>query len=171
MTFEKKNPIILSFQKMGLIYLAFLGILLIQVFPLWQKFELYPSFIFLLIFHWGLNRPDFISADKIFFLGIVHDSVFSLPLGLSSLVWIILYGLIHFLRPRLINLTFHKSWLIFAGFASLEFVLNWMGLLWVFSLPFPGIQAIPSYLFLILFYPLGVLISLFLQQIIDRYSH
>jgi len=45
-----------------------------------------PALALMAVFYWAVNRPDLLTATAAFFLGLVQDLLMGLPLGVSSLV-------------------------------------------------------------------------------------
>ena len=52
------------------------------------------NFVHLLIFFWTLRNPDKLSYFAIFFAGIINDVVIGIPIGISSLCYLILCSVI-----------------------------------------------------------------------------
>lgn len=143
-------------------------VLLMSALPIWGEIKLYPNFFLILLYHWGLYRPDLLSVRKVFLFGLVRDGIFFLPLGLSSCIWISLYGFIWLLRGKSINLSFGISWLGFALIALTDSLSFWIGTSWI-SGEWPSFsQGLPSLILTILLYPLAIIISFSLQGIIDK---
>lgn len=143
-------------------------VLLMSVLPIWRELKVYPNFFLILLYHWGLYRPDLLTVRKVFLFGLIRDGVFFLPLGLSSCIWVGLYGLIGLLRGRSINPNFAISWLGFSLIALADGLLFWVGTSWMRGDWPPVTQGLPSLVLTILLYPIAVTISFSLQGIIDR---
>lgn len=45
-----------------------------------------PALPLMAVFYWSVNRPDLLTALTAFFLGLLQDLLTGLPLGVSSLV-------------------------------------------------------------------------------------
>ncbi|MEQ8393003.1 MAG: rod shape-determining protein MreD [Thalassospira sp.] len=45
-----------------------------------------PALSLMAVFYWSVNRPDLLTAVTAFFLGLLQDLLMGLPLGVSSLV-------------------------------------------------------------------------------------
>ena len=83
-----------SFQKVFISYLPliFLFVSVLNDFDFnYLKIENFSfNFAYILIFYWTLRNPDRLGYLAIFFAGIINDVVISIPLGISSLCYLLL---------------------------------------------------------------------------------
>ena len=68
-----------------------------------------------ILFYLSVFATPIASMFQIVVLGFIHDSVFNMPLGLSSLTWIFLYWFLAKQRRYLIKAPIHILWATFAG--------------------------------------------------------
>ena len=71
------------------------------------------NFIHLLIFFWTLKNPNHLGYLAIFFAGIINDVVAGIPIGISSLCYLILCSVTAYLRNITLAPNFIKDWVTF----------------------------------------------------------
>ena len=69
------------------------------------------NFVHLLIFFWTLRNPDRLGYFSIFLAGIINDVVIGLPLGISSLCYLILCTVTAYIRNITLSPNFIKDWI------------------------------------------------------------
>ena len=69
--------------------------------------------IYILIFYWVLKSPDILGYGFIFFAGIVNDVVIGLPIGVSSITYLILAGFAAYIRYLTVQPSLVYDWIIF----------------------------------------------------------
>ncbi len=121
------------------------------------------NFPFILIYYWSLKRPGSLGYGLIFLSGLFNDSVTGLPLGLSSLTYLLICLFSAYLRNITLRPNLIKDWFFF-GFTVL--VVN--TLMYSISSLFFGIQIIyedvlVNILFTFLFY-------IIFSNIFDQYQ-
>ena len=126
------------------------------------------NFIYILIFYWTLRNPDSLGYLSIFFAGIINDVVIGIPIGISSLCYLILCSVTAYIRNITLTPNFVKDWF------SLLFTMVLINSIQVIILDLVFLLEINymSYLvntgFTFLFYPLFFLIFNTLNQIISK---
>ena len=76
------------------------------------------NFPFILIYYWSLKRPGSLGYGLIFLCGLFNDSVTGLPLGLSSLTYLLICLFSAYLRNITLRPSLIKDWFFF-GFTVL----------------------------------------------------
>ena len=76
------------------------------------------NFPFILIYYWSLKRPGSLGYGLIFLSGLFNDSVTGLPLGLSSLAYLLICFFSAYLRNITLRPDLIKDWFFF-GFTVL----------------------------------------------------
>ena len=69
------------------------------------------NFVHLLIFYWTLRNPDHLGYFAIFFAGIINDVVIGIPIGISSLCYLILCSVTAYIRNITLSPNFIKDWI------------------------------------------------------------
>ena len=113
MAILKKNFLSRLFQFTPLIILLFLAFS--EVNFTFEKLS-YLSFniIHIVIFYWVLKNPEILGYGFIFFAGIVNDVVVGLPIGISSITYLILSGFAAYLRYLTVQPSLIYDWIVFA---------------------------------------------------------
>jgi len=68
---------------------------------------------YILLFYFSFYQPDRISVIYLFLLGLVFDSLQSIPLGMTSLCFIVASKLIYFLKKRRTRVNFQNEFISF----------------------------------------------------------
>ena len=71
------------------------------------------NFIYILIFYWVLKNPDILGYGFIFLAGIVNDVVTGLPIGVSSVTYLILAGFAAYIRYLTVQPSLIYDWILF----------------------------------------------------------
>ena len=74
-------------------------------FSIKQYYFLSSNFVQILIFYWILRKPEILPYGFIFIAGFINDVVIGLPIGISSMTYLILAGCAAYIR----NLTVRPS--------------------------------------------------------------
>ena len=69
------------------------------------------NFVHLLIFFWTLRNPDHLGYFAIFLAGIINDVVVGIPIGISSLCYLILCSVTAYIRNITLTPNFIKDWI------------------------------------------------------------
>ena len=69
------------------------------------------NFVHLLIFFWTLRNPDKLGYFSIFIAGIINDVVIGIPIGISSLSYLILCSVTAYIRNITLSPNFIKDWI------------------------------------------------------------
>ena len=111
-TFKKKritNEIIKSFP----IILLFISVLNEFDFN-YLNFKYFSfNFPFILVFYWSLKKSESLGYGFIFIAGLFNDAVNGLPIGLSSLSYLLVCGFAAYLRNITLRPDLLKDWLYF----------------------------------------------------------
>tara|TARA_Y100001958_G_C21188413_1_gene517060 strand:- start:137 stop:655 length:519 start_codon:yes stop_codon:yes gene_type:complete len=121
------------------------------------------NFPFILIYYWSLKRPGNLGYGLIFLSGLFNDSVVGLPLGLSSLTYLLICLFSAYLRNITLRPNLIKDWFFF-GFTVL--VVNTV--MYLIANIFFGVQfvyedVLVNILFTFLFY-------IIFSSIFDQYQ-
>ena len=71
------------------------------------------NFPFILIFYWSLKKNESLGYGFIFIAGLFNDAVVGLPIGLSSLSYLLVCGFAAYLRNITLRPDLIKDWLFF----------------------------------------------------------
>ena len=136
----------------GLITLALLIVYLIpkHISGFGQVMPLFPL---MAVFFWGLTQRETMPYWLVFLLGLVMDTATGLPLGLSSLLYVLFLAMLHAQRRYIRKEGFIIKWGFFALSLAALMALNWL-LLWIFFAQFASIRpAVVQWLLSSCIYP------------------
>ena len=71
------------------------------------------NFPFVLIFYWSLKKAESLGYGFIFISGIINDVVVGLPMGISSLAYLLICGFAAYFRNITLNPSLVKDWFFF----------------------------------------------------------
>ena len=110
------------------------------------------NFSYILIFYFSLKRSSSLGYVNIFIAGLFNDAVNGSPIGMSSLMYLMLCGVAAYLRVITLRANFFKDWIAFIGtilvLNSLSFII--VNLFFKFEISF--ISQIVNILFTSLLY-------------------
>ncbi len=92
-----------------------------------------PLFTVMAIFYWVIYAPNFFPKWFVFILGVFQDILYGTPLGISSLINVILWTIIFSQRRVLVRETFMVIWGIFIITALIVCLTNWLIYTFMFS--------------------------------------
>lgn len=123
-----------------------------------------PSLTLVAVYYWMVFRPDLMPALGLFALGIVVDALAGAPLGVSSLVYLVVQVAILNQRRFLIGQPF---WLLWSGFALLAppaILFQWLVLSLLREALLAPLATVASGLLTILLFPLVAYVLVRLQR-------
>ena len=99
--------------------------------------ENYLSFnlSYIIIFFWSLKRPEYFGYGFIFLSGILNDVIQNNPLGVSSIDYLSICVLTAFVRRRIILQNLIYDWVFFLISILIVGSINYIILVYVFSIP------------------------------------
>tara|TARA_B100000989_G_scaffold119007_1_gene87616 strand:+ start:801 stop:1322 length:522 start_codon:yes stop_codon:yes gene_type:complete len=71
------------------------------------------NFIYLIVFYWVLRKPEMLGYGLIFFAGVINDVVQNLPIGISSINYLLLCVIASFFRARTLVPNLIYDWVLF----------------------------------------------------------
>ena len=71
------------------------------------------NFPFILIFYWSLKKSESLGYGLIFIAGLFNDVVVGLPIGISSLNYLLICGFASYLRNITLSPSLIKDWIFF----------------------------------------------------------
>ncbi len=67
----------------------------------------------IIIYFWSLKRPEVLGNGHVFFAGIINDIVMGIPLGLSSLSYLIVALISTYVKNMTVNTSITSDWFTF----------------------------------------------------------
>ena len=126
------------------------------------------NLIYIVIFYWVLKKPDILGYGFIFLAGIVNDVIIGLPIGVSSITYLILAGFAAYVRYLTVQPSLIYDWIIFVPSIAVTNSVYFYILGIFFDIQINYITLALNTGITILFYPvIGILFS-FLANIIIK---
>ena len=122
------------------------------------------NFVHLLIFFWTLRNPDRLGYFSIFLAGIINDVVIGLPLGISSLCYLILCTVTAYIRNITLSPNFIKDWISLLFTILLINSIQVIILDLIFLIKVDYMNYLINSGFTFLFYPIFFIIFNFLNE-------
>tara|TARA_Y100000768_G_scaffold318227_1_gene253599 strand:- start:120 stop:638 length:519 start_codon:yes stop_codon:yes gene_type:complete len=126
------------------------------------------NFIYILIFYWTLRNPDSLGYLSIFLAGIINDVVIGVPLGISSLCYLLLCSVTAYIRNITLSPNFVKDWfsLLFTMILINSIQVIILDLIFLIKISYLSYLVNTGFTFL--FYPVFFLMFNILNQIISQ---
>ena len=105
------------------LFLVVLGVVAVQA-PGWAQIA--PLLSLTAIYHWAVYRSDLMPGYAVFFIGFLQDALSGTPIGLMTLVYLSVYGVIVSQQRYLIGKSFSIIWLGFALVSAGAMGMAWM---------------------------------------------
>ena len=126
------------------------------------------NLIYILIFYWVLKNPEILGYGFIFLAGIINDVIIGLPIGVSSITYLILAGFAAYIRHLTVQPSLIYDWILFVPSIAVTNSVYFYVLTIFFDIKINYITLALNTGITILFYPaIGVLFS-FLAHIIIK---
>ena len=126
------------------------------------------NFPFILIFYFSLKDYNKFDYSLVFFAGLVNDTVVGLPLGMSSLSYILVCIFASYLRNITIRPHLIKDWFYFLFVISLINSINYSVLFLFFSYELDILFYIINNLFtFVLYVPVSLILNYYIRAIND----
>ena len=126
------------------------------------------NFVYSLIFYWTLRNPDILGYFSIFVGGIINDVVIGIPIGVSSLCYLILCAVTAYIRNITLSPDFVKDWFSFLFTMILINSIQVIIIDLIFSLEVSYMSYVVNTGFTFLFYPIFFVIFNILSQTISQ---
>ena len=121
-----------TFPLLFLFFLAFTGFDL-SFFLFGNNYSF--NFICAVIFYWILKKPDRLGYGLIFLAGIINDIVQNLPIGISSINYLLLCAIAAFIRVRTLMPSLLYDWILFLVAILIVSSVNYTILTLIFEYP------------------------------------
>ena len=110
------------------------------------------NFSYILIFYYSLKKSQSLGYGLIFIAGLFNDVVVGLPLGISSLLYLLICAAASYLRNITLRPNLIKDWIFF--FMTVMFInsISFFILTFIFSYEINLLDQITNIIFTVLFY-------------------
>ena len=124
------------------------------------------NFVYILIFYWTLKNPESLGYFSIFVGGIINDVVIGIPIGTSSLCYLILCAVTAYIRNITLSPDFVKDWFSFLFTMILINSIQVIILDLIFLIEISYMSYLVNSGFTFLFYPIFFVVFKFLTELI-----
>ena len=129
------------------------------------------NFSYILIFYYSLKRNESLGPVAIFFAGLFNDVVTGLPMGMSSLIYLLLCGSAAYLRNITLFPSLFKDWLFFLVTLLCLNSLSFITLNLIFNFEISYFDEIINVIFTFLLYYIFSFIFNFIRRfLLGNYS-
>ena len=129
------------------------------------------NFVYILVFYWTLRSPDCLGYFSIFLAGIINDVVIGIPIGISSLCYLIMCVVTAYIRNITLSPNFVKDWFSLLFTMVLINSIQVIILDLIFMIEISYMSYVINSGFTFLFYPVFFVIFNPLSQIIYQKKH
>ena len=122
------------------------------------------NFVYILIFYWTLRSPNQLGYISIFLAGIINDVIMGLPIGISSLCYLLICSVTAYIRNITLIYNFINDWIsiLFTLLLINSIQILILDLLFNYNLDYLSYLINSGFTFLL--YPLFYLIFNYLDQ-------
>ena len=112
------------------------------------------NFSYILIFYWSLKSPQQLPIILIFICGLFNDVVTSLPIGLSSLNYLLICGATAYVRNITLRPNFMNDWILFLITILILNSINFLILQIFFNIEIDQMVYLINLSFTLIFFPI-----------------
>ena len=98
-------------------------------------FSISFNFVYILVFFWVLKKPENLGYGLIFIAGIINDVLLNLPIGITSINYMLLCIIASFLRSMTLVPKIWYDWLLFFPTILIVNSVYFINLTLIFELP------------------------------------
>ena len=122
------------------------------------------NFVYILIFYWTLRSPNQLGYISIFLAGIINDVIMGLPIGISSLCYLLICSVTAYIRNITLIYNFMNDWISILFTLLLINSIQILILDFIFNYNLDYLSYLINSGFTFLLYPLFYLIFNYLDQ-------
>ena len=122
------------------------------------------NFVYILIFYWTLRSPNQLGYISIFLAGIINDVIMGLPIGISSLCYLLICSVTAYIRNITLIYNFINDWISILFTLLLINSIQILILDFIFNYNLDYLSYLINSGFTFLLYPLFYLIFNYLDQ-------
>ena len=110
------------------------------------------NFSYILIFYYTLKRKEALGYISLFIAGLFNDVIVGLPMGISSLLFLLLCGFASYLRNITLRPNLIKDWIFFLITLLIINSFSYISLVFIFEYDINHTNSIVNTLFTFIFY-------------------
>ncbi len=163
-----RTPIFISFLNSAPIILLFISVLNEFDFNYLGLKYFSFNFPYILIFYWSLKKTGSLGYGFIFIAGLINDVVLGLPMGISSLAYLLICGFAAYLKNITLRPSLIKDWIFFLLAILVVNSLIYTLLFLFFSYPLDYYVLIVNLIFTFLLYFFFAYLFQFYHKLVFR---
>ena len=136
-----------------------------MVWPLPHFGSVAPPLALMAVYYWALHRPDLFRPGMAFGIGLLHDVIHDLPLGLSAMLFVVAHQLVFRQRRYFVGHSFFMMWAGFILTVVGTMLLQWVLLCLVRWQIIPVMGVLMQTLFAIALFPLPCWVLITIQRL------
>jgi rod shape-determining protein MreD len=105
------------------VLLVLINVLPLQVPGLSQVMPMLPL---MSIYLWAVHHPNLMPAYAVFFIGFLQDALIGTPIGLHTITYLMVFGIVVWQRRFLVGKPFVVIWVGFSLVAAGATIANWL---------------------------------------------
>ena len=129
------------------------------------------NFSYILIFYYSLKKEEGLGYVLIFTAGLINDVIVGTPMGISSLIYLLLCGFAIYLRNITLRPSMIKDWIFFLITLLILNSLSFLILILIFNFEINYLDQIINIIFTFLFYFVFSFIFDFLENFLFGKYH
>ena len=129
------------------------------------------NFTHILIFYYSLKKSESLGYGLIFIAGLFNDVVTGMPIGISSLVYLLLCGAAAYLRNITLRPNLLKDWIFFLITILIINSISFLILTFIFNFEVNYLDKLINLIFTFLFYlGFSFIFDLFEKNLLGRFN-
>ena len=129
------------------------------------------NFSYILIFYYTLKRKEALGYISLFIAGLFNDVIVGLPMGISSLLFLLLCGFASYLRNITLRPNLIKDWIFFLITLLIINSISYISLVFIFEYNINHTNSIVNTLFTFIFYIFFTYIFHFIENFFKGYRN
>ena len=129
------------------------------------------NFSYILIFYYTLKRKEALGYISLFIAGLFNDVIVGLPMGISSLLFLLLCGFASYLRNITLRHNLIKDWIFFLITLLIINSFSYISLVFIFEYDINHTNSIVNTLFTFIFYIFFTYIFHFIENFFIGYRN
>ena len=129
------------------------------------------NFSYILIFYYTLKRKEALGYVSLFVAGLFNDVIVGLPMGISSLLFLLLCGFASYLRNITLRPNLIKDWIFFLITLLIINSFSYISLVFIFEYDINYTNSIVNTLFTFIFYIFFTYIFHFIENFFKGYRN
>ena len=129
------------------------------------------NFSYILIFYYTLKRKEALGYISLFIAGLFNDVIVGLPMGISSLLFLLLCGFASYLRNITLRPNLVKDWIFFLITLLIINSFSYISLVFIFEYDINHTNSIVNTLFTFIFYIFFTYIFHFIENFFIGYRN